>query len=412
MFFSDITTARKKITPYIKKTELLYANRLSEQVLTDVYLKLENLQFSGSFKVRGALHKLLTLTDEQRQCGVIAASAGNHAQGVAIGAKQLGIQAKIVMPKTAPLAKVNATKRFGAEVILAGDFYDEAYAHACELQKQTGMTFIHPFDDEAVIAGQGTIGLEMYEAQPDLEIVFIPIGGGGLAAGVGYALKTLNPNIRIIGVQSAHANSMQYSLQHGCVERICVARTIADGIAVATPGQHTFPLCQNYVDQVVTVTETQMAVAMLDLLENCNLLCEGAGAASVAAIQNYPELIEGKKVGAILSGGNIDINTFESVINTGLKALGRRSEIKLSLTDHPGELARLLDLIAEQEANILHIRQSRDRDNLTLYQMGVTLVFETLDQSHKERVLYALEQAGYLLCTLPTDAKLSLPSSY
>lgn len=398
MFFADITTARQKITPYIKKTELLYANRLSEQLGTEIYLKLENLQFSGSFKVRGALYKLLSLTDAQRQCGVIAASAGNHAQGVAIGAKQLGIKATIVMPKTAPLAKINATKRFGAEVILAGDFYDDAYAHACELQKATGMTFIHPFDDEAVIAGQGTIGLEMYEAQADLDVVFIPIGGGGLAAGVGCALKTLNPVIQIIGVQAAHANSMQHSLAHGCVERICVSRTIADGIAVAVPGEHTFPLCQHYVDQVVTVTETQMAVAMLDLLETCNLLCEGAGAASVAAIQNYPELIAGKKVGAILSGGNIDINMFESVINSGLKALGRRTEIKLSLTDHPGELSHLLALIAEQEANILHIRQSRDRDNLTLYQMGVTLVFETLDLAHKQRVLAALEAAGYLPC--------------
>lgn len=398
LLFSDIVHARKQIAPHVKKTELLYANRLSEQVGTDVFLKLENLQYSGSFKIRGALHKLLSLTPVQRNNGVIAASAGNHAQGVAIGAKKLGIEAKIVMPKTAPLAKIQATRRLGAEVILAGDFYDEAYAHARDLQLETGMEFIHPFDDLSVIAGQGTIGLEIFEDANDLDIVFIPIGGGGLAAGVSLALKTLNPDIQIIGVQAQHASSMQHAFAHGCVESICVTRTIADGIAVATPGDMTYALCQQSVDQIVTVSETQLAVAMLELLENCNLLCEGAGAASVAAIQNYPELIAGKKVGAILSGGNIDMNTFESVMNSGLKALGRRSELKLTLTDRPGELAQLLSLLASQQVNVLSIRQGRARDNLSLYQMGVTLIIETFDSEHKQKVFDSLQTAGYLHC--------------
>ncbi|MGL4953149.1 MAG: threonine ammonia-lyase [Culicoidibacterales bacterium] len=398
LIFSDIIKAQKQIEPYIKKTELLYANHLSEQVGTDIYLKLENLQFSGSFKIRGAINKLLTLTPEERTHGVIASSAGNHAQGVAIGAQKLGLHAKIVMPKTAPLAKIHATKHLGAEVILAGDFYDEAYAHARTIQAETGMEFIHPFDDLAVMAGQGTIGLEMYAEQAALEIVFLPIGGGGLAAGVACALKTLNPEIKIIGVQASHASSMQHAFTHGCVESICVERTIADGIAVATPGSQTFPICQQYIDKIVTVSEQQMAVAMVDLLEKCNLLCEGAGAASVAAIQNYPELIQGKKVGAILSGGNIDMNTFESVIQAGLKALGRRSELKLTITDRPGELAHLLALLANEQANILSIRQGRGRDNLSLYQMGVTIMIETFNHEHKKQVFTALQTAGYLHC--------------
>lgn len=396
LHFVDITQAKENITPYIKETELLYANRFSEQLGTDIYLKLENLQFSGSFKIRGAINKLLSLSDEERRHGVIASSAGNHAQGVAIGAKKLGLQAKIVMPKTAPLAKIQATKRLGAEVILTGDFYDDAYAHAKSLQIETGMEFIHPFDDIAIMAGQGTIGLEMYTSQPDLEVVFLPIGGGGLAAGVACALKTLNPNIQIIGVQADHASSMVRSFENGCVESICVQRTIADGIAVATPGTHTFSVCRQYIDTIVTVSEQQMAVAMIGLLEDCNLLCEGAGAASVAAIQNYPELIQGKKVGAILSGGNIDINTFESVIQSGLKALGRRSELKVTVTDHPGELAQLLSLLSSYHVNILNIRQGRGRDNLSLYQMGVTIMIETFDHNHKKQVYEALTAAGYL----------------
>ena len=391
----QIKQARKDLEPVIKKTDLTYDHDLSDETESEVYLKLENLQLSGSFKIRGAYNKMLHLTDEEKKRGVIASSAGNHAQGVAISAKRLGIKSTIVMPKNAPFAKVSATRRHGAEVVLAGEIYDEAYQRACEIKEVTHSTFVHPFNDPYVIAGQGTLGLELLESQPDLDMIFVPIGGGGIAAGVALAAKSIKPNIKIIGVQSHNAPSMQTALQSNKVEKIKVTKTIADGIAVALPGSETYPLIKQYVDEVVTVTDTQISQAILFLLENSNLVCEGAGAVSVAAILAHKDKVKGKKVAAVLSGGNIDTNLIESIINHAMMSLGRRTEVKVSIDDRPGELASFLETVSNELANIVSIRQSRYRQGLSVYALGVTAVIETIDESHKTRVIQKLKTLGY-----------------
>ena len=326
--FEMICKAQKNLTGIIKETDLLFAEKLSEVTGVELYLKLENLEKSGSFKIRGAYNKMLHLTEAEKVCGVVASSAGNHAQGVAISATRLGIKSTIVMPKNAPFAKISATKSHGATVILEGGIYDEAYAKATEIKEETGAIFVHPFNDPYVIAGQGTIGLEMLEAQPDLEAIFVPIGGGGIAAGVALAVKKIKPEIKVIGVQSENAPSMYEAINSNKIETITVTRTIADGIAVARPGDLTFPIIQQYVDEIVTVSEAQVADAFLFLLEKCNLVCEGAGVVSVAALIANAKNFKNQKVGAVLSGGNIDINLIESVINHALVAAGRRTQIK------------------------------------------------------------------------------------
>ena len=393
--FEMIEQAEQNLKPIIKQTDLHYANHLSEETKGEVYLKLENLQLSGSFKIRGAYNKMLHLTDAEKQQGVVASSAGNHAQGVAISATKLGIKSTIVMPKNAPFAKVNATRKYGAEVVLEGEIYDEAYQKAMHIKELTNATFVHPFNDPYVIAGQGTIGIEMLQKQPDLDIVFVPIGGGGIAAGVALAVKTLNPSVKVIGVQSENAPSMYEALKCDRVEKINVKKTIADGIAVACPGTDTYPLIKQYVDEIITVTDTQISQAILFLLETCNLVCEGAGAVTVAAILATKEKLENKKVAAILSGGNIDTNLIESIINHAMMSSGRRTEIKLSIEDRPGELTKFLDTIANEFANIVSIRQSRYRQGLSMYALGVTAVVETIDAAHKQRVMQKLEANGY-----------------
>ncbi len=393
--FEMIKKAQTNLKPIIKETDLLYANHLSDETKGDVYLKLENLQLSGSFKIRGAYNRMLHLTDEEKRHGVVASSAGNHAQGVAISATKLGIKSTIVMPKTAPFAKVNATRKYGAEVVLEGEIYDEAYQKAMAIKGITKATFVHPFNDPHVIAGQGTIGLELLENQPDLDIVFVPIGGGGIAAGVALAIKTINPHIKVIGVQSTNAPSMYEAIKQDKIETATIKKTIADGIAVACPGSETFPLIKQYVDEIITVTDTQISCAILFLLENCNLVCEGAGAVTVAAILATKQKLENKKVAAILSGGNIDTNLIESIINHAMMSLGRRTEIKLSIDDRPGELTKLLDTLANEFVNIVSIRQSRYRQNLSIYALGVTVVIETIDDVHKQRVMQKLAAQGY-----------------
>lgn len=393
--FEMIKEAAQNLKGVIKETDFCFAESLSERSGAEVYLKLENLQQSGSFKIRGAYNKMLHLSDEEKQCGVVASSAGNHAQGVAISATKLGIKSTIVMPRSAPFAKIFATRNYGGEVVLEGEIYDEAYQKALEIKEATGATFVHPFNDPYVIAGQGTIGLEMIEEQPDLDVVLVPIGGGGIAAGIAMAIKTLNPNTKVIGVQTENAPSMYQSIKDGKIGTVKVTKSIADGIAVATPGDVTFPLIQQYVDEVITVSETQISQAFLLLLENCNLVCEGAGAVCVAAILSNQLDLKGKKVGAVLSGGNIDTNLIESIINHAMMSLGRRTKIQVSITDRPGELNAFLDTIAEELGNLIMIRQNRYREGLSMYQLGVTVVIETLDAAHKERVIQKLIESGY-----------------
>ena len=391
--FEMIKEAAQNLKGVIKETDFCFAESLSERSGAEVYLKLENLQQSGSFKIRGAYNKMLHLSDEEKQCGVVASSAGNHAQGVAISATKLGIKSTIVMPRSAPFAKIFATRNYGGEVVLEGEIYDEAYQKALEIKEATGATFVHPFNDPYVIAGQGTIGLEMIEEQ--LDVVLVPIGGGGIAAGIAMAIKTLNPNTKVIGVQTENAPSMYQSIKDGKIGTVKVTKSIADGIAVATPGDVTFPLIQQYVDEVITVSETQISQAFLLLLENCNLVCEGAGAVCVAAILSNQLDLKGKKVGAVLSGGNIDTNLIESIINHAMMSLGRRTKIQVSIADRPGELNAFLDTIAEELGNLIMIRQNRYREGLSMYQLGVTVVIETLDAAHKERVIQKLIESGY-----------------
>ena len=393
--FEMIQEAQLNLKGIIKETDLLFAEKLSEDTGVDLYLKLENLQKSGSFKIRGAYNKMLHLTEEEKACGVVASSAGNHAQGVAISATSLGINATIVMPKNAPFAKISATKQYGAEIILEGNIYDEAYAKASTIQKETGAVFVHPFNDPYVIAGQGTIAIEMLEANPDLEVIIVPIGGGGIAAGIALAAKTIKPEIKVIGVQSENAPSMYEAIQTSKIETIQVTRTIADGIAVARPGDLTFPMIQQYVDEIITVSDSELSEAFLFLLENCNLVCEGAGVVSVAALINHAEKFKGMTVGAVLSGGNIDINLIESVINHALVAAGRRSQIKTVISHQPGELTRLLACISDMGGNVLSIYQNRNRKGISMYQMGVTVVIETIDAEHKAEIFDKLTQYGY-----------------
>lgn len=393
--FEMIKEARENLKGIIKETDLLYAESLSTKMDVDIYLKLENLQKSGSFKIRGAYNKISHLTDDEKAYGVVASSAGNHAQGVAISATRLHIKSTIVMPKNAPFAKISATKNQGAEVILEGNIYDEAFALATAIQKETGATFVHPFNDPYVIAGQGTIALEMLEAQPDLDVIFVPIGGGGIAAGISLAAKTIKPGIKIIGVQSENAPSMYEAVNTNKIETVPVTRTIADGIAVARPGDLTFPIIQAYVDEIVTVSEAQVSEAFLFLLESCNLVCEGAGVVSVAALIANIERFKGQKVSAVLSGGNIDINLIESVINHALVTAGRRTQIKTVISHQPGELTRLLACISDQGGNVLSIYQNRNRKGLSMYQMGVTVVMETIDAAHKAEIFGKLTDDGY-----------------
>ena len=393
--FQMILEAAKHLKGVIKETDFCYSETLSELTEGDVYLKLENLQQSGSFKIRGAYNKMIHLSDEEKNGGVVASSAGNHAQGVAISASKLGIKSTIVMPKSAPFAKIYATRKYGGEVVLHGEVYDEAYQKAIEIQKATGATFVHPFNDPYVIAGQGTIGVEIMAEQPDLDVILVPIGGGGIAAGVALAAKTINPNVKVIGVQTKNAPSMYESLRCGHVEVMPVNKTIADGIAVGEPGDLTFSIIKEYVDEIITVSETEISQAVLLLLENCNLVCEGAGAVSVAAIMSKKLDLKDKKVGAILSGGNIDINMIESIINHAMITTGRRTEIKVMVNHKPGELSAFLETIAKELGNILIIHQSRSREGLSMYHLEVTVVVETLDAHHKQRLIKKLIESGY-----------------
>jgi len=394
---ADIWEAYKLLKPRLHHTPLTPSRTLRDLTGADIYLKAENMQRSGSFKVRGASFKLSRLSEQEYRRGVIAASAGNHAQGVAIAAAQHNISCTIVMPETAPLAKVMATQGYGAEVILHGFTYDDAYQHCLELQEELGTTFIHAFDDPDVIAGQGTLGLEMLSDLPDADALVVPIGGGGLIAGITIAARALRPNIKIIGVQAAGAASSRTSLDAGELRELPSIATIADGIAVKQPGALTFPIIQHLVDDVVLVNDEAIIGAVLLLMERSKMLVEGAGAAGVAALLSGAVNLQGMKVLVPLTGGNIDINLVGRFIEHGLATAGRYFVIHTRLTDRPGELMRLLTIIAEMRINVIDVRHQRISSRLPIMQREETLTLETRDRAQCDQLLQRLRAAGYVV---------------
>ena len=349
--------ARFVLSKVIRKTELVHTPRINPE--SDVYLKPECLQKTGSFKIRGAYYKISQLTDEEKEKGVIACSAGNHAQGVALGATAMGVKSLICLPEGAPISKVEATKRLGAEVCLVPGVYDDAYQKALELKDEHGYTFVHPFDDENVIAGQGTIGLEILDQLPDVEAVVVPVGGGGLISGVAFAIKSLNPHVKIYGVQAEGAASMVQSLHDHKQEKLPSVATVADGIAVKEPGKITFETCSNYVDEIVTVSEDEICAAILKLIESEKMVAEGAGAASVAAVMYNKVPVKGKKTICVVSGGNIDVTILNRVITRGLAKSGRLCTIEMELDDKPGELVEVCSVIAGLGGNITGVHHDR-----------------------------------------------------
>jgi threonine dehydratase len=393
---SDIVQAKRRVSPIINSTPFAKALILSDIVGADVYLKKENLQLTGAYKIRGAYNKIASLSDEERARGVIAASAGNHAQGVAYSAKLFGIRAVIVMPEATPLLKVTGTKELGAEVILHGDNYDEAFAHAQKVASEEGMSFIHPFEDDAVIAGQGTIALEMLDSVNDLDIVVVPIGGGGLISGVGSAIKQLDPKIKVIGVTAKGAPAMFESFQAKCVINSKSVRSIADGIAVRDTSEKNLKYILECVDEIVQVDDEEIATAILFLLERQKLVVEGGGAAGVAAIMhkkfNYGP---NSKIGTILSGGNIDVQTLSVIIEKGLIKSARKMIITVTLVDKPGALMRLTDILRDANANIIKIDYDRTSTTLSYGDANITITLETKGKEHQEEVRQKLTKGGY-----------------
>lgn len=374
-------------------TELVAAPKLVPGC--ELYLKPENLQVTGSFKVRGAYYKMSQLSQEEKDAGVIACSAGNHAQGVALAAKANGIQATICIPAGAPISKVEATKSYGAEVVLVKGVYDDAYARAVEIQKETGKTFIHPYDDEDVIAGQGTIGLEIMTDLADVDAVVVPIGGGGLVSGVAFAVKSLNPRVKVYGVQAAGAPSMYNSMREHEQLTLDSVSTFADGIAVKHPGDLTYQLCEKYVDEVVTVTDDEIATAILALIEQQKMVSEGAGAVAVAACMFGKIDTKGKKVVCVVSGGNIDVNILSRVISRGLLMEGRLLDVTIALADKPGELTHVSDIIASTGANIISVRHTRSDIDMDINSCFLSLQMETRNNAHADEVKQLLAQSGY-----------------
>lgn len=377
----------------IRRTDLIYAPQINPE--SQIYLKPENLQYTGSFKLRGACYKIACLTEEEKQKGVIACSAGNHAQGVALGATKNGIDSLICLPAGAPISKVEATKRYGAKVCLVPGVYDDAYQKALELKEEKGYTFIHPFDDECVIAGQGTIGLELLNQLPDVEAVIVPIGGGGLISGVAYALKSLKPDVKVYGVQAQGAASMLRSIEKAHRECLPSVSTVADGIAVKEPGEHTFEICSKYVDGIVTVTEDEICAAILALMEQQKLIAEGAGAVAVAAAMFNKVPVVGKKTICVVSGGNIDVTILSRVINRGLDMSGRTYTVTLDLHDKPGELKGVAEIIANLGGNIISVLHERNNNTSNVTACFLRLVMETRNAEHIALIRGALEQAGY-----------------
>ncbi len=379
----------------VRRTDLIKAPKLNPD--GEIYLKTENLQITGSFKVRGAYYKISQLSAEEKAKGVIACSAGNHAQGVALAAAANGIKSLICLPDGAPISKVEATKSYGADVCLVEGVYDDAYNKALQLKEEKGYTFIHPFDDENVIAGQGTIGLELLDQLPDVDAVIVPVGGGGLISGVAFAMKTLKPDIKVYGVQAEGAPSMVQSLNNGKIECLDSVSTIADGIKVKEPGVNTFEYCQKYVDKIVTVSDDEVSSAILALIEQQKLIAEGAGAVAVAAVMFNKVPVKGKKVVCLVSGGNIDVNILSKVIKRGLLKSGRTDSVTIELVDKPGQLLKVSQLIAELGGNVISIHHERASENTDINGCFLKIVLETRNFEHKMEIRNALTKAGLKL---------------
>ncbi|MGM9997712.1 threonine ammonia-lyase [Campylobacter lanienae] len=393
---NKIIQAKRNIDGFVAKTPFGFAPKLSKIADAQIYLKKENLQITGAYKVRGAFNKIANLDEDAKKSGVVAASAGNHAQGVAISAKHFGVRAIIIMPEAAPLSKVAGTKALGAEVILKGDNFDEAYAYALEYAKENNMSFIHPFDDELVQAGQGTIALEMLDEVSDLDYIVVPVGGGGLISGVASCAKQINPNIKIIGVSAKGAPAMFESFKDRCQHNSKSVRTIADGIAVRDASKITLAHILESVDDMVQVDDEEIANAILYLLEQQKIMVEGAGAVSVAAIlESKFEFKKGSKIGAILSGGNIDVQTLSVIIEKGLLKSYRKMIINVTLIDKPGALMALGDVLRIAGANIVKIDYDRFSTKLSYGDAKITITLETKGKEHQDRVQKALKDAGY-----------------
>lgn len=389
--------AKRVLSQVVRETDMIRARNICPS--SEVYLKTENLQVTGSFKVRGSYFKISQLSEEEKKNGVIACSAGNHAQGVALAATKNGIKSLICLPDGAPISKVEATKRYGADVCLVKGVYDDAYKKAIELQKEKGYTFIHPFNDPDVIAGQGTIGLEILEQLPDADAVVVPIGGGGLIAGVAFTIKQINPNCKVYGVQAAGAPSMKNAIDDGEIETLEKVQTIADGIAVKTPGDLTYEMVHKYVDGIVTVSDDEIALAILTLMEQQKLVAEGAGAVPVAAVMNgkIPD-INGKKVCCLVSGGNIDVTILSRVIERGLKMGGRTANITIALSDRPGQLAGVSEVIASHGANVVSVNYDSTDLDMNITDCYLKIGVETRDYQHIIQIKTALREAGFEVC--------------
>lgn len=386
--------AKRVLSEVVRETDMILSKNLCPN--SNIYLKTENLQVTGSFKVRGSYFKISQLSDEEKAKGVIACSAGNHAQGVALAATKNGIKSLICLPDGAPISKVEATKRYGAEVCMVKGVYDDAYNKALDLKEEKGYSFIHPFDDPDVIAGQGTIGLEILDQLPDADAVVVPIGGGGLIAGVAYTIKQINPNCKVYGVQACGAPSMEQSVNDGKIETLEKVQTIADGIAVKTPGNLTFDLVSKYVDGIYTVSDDEIALAILTLMEQEKLIAEGAGAVPVAAVMNgkIPD-IDGKKVCCLVSGGNIDVTILSRVIERGLKMGGRTANITIALSDKPGQLMGVSQIIAQLGANVVSVNYDSTDLDMNITDCYLNIGVETRDYQHIAQVKQALKDAGF-----------------
>lgn len=388
--FEEATEIVQKVT---SETKLIYSEFLSNQTGNKVYLKPENMQLTGAYKLRGAYYKISTLTPEEREKGLITASAGNHAQGVAYAAKKYGVKAVIVMPTTTPLMKVNRTKSYGAEAILKGDVYDEACEYAYQLAEEKGYTFIHPFDDLAVATGQGTIAMEIFKELPLVDIILVPIGGGGLATGVSTLAKLLNPKIKVIGVEPAGANCMQESLKAGEVVTLPGVNTIADGTAVKTPGKNIFPYIKENIDDIITVPDEELVVAFLDIVENHKMVVENSGLLTVAALRHLD--VKNKRVVSILSGGNMDIITMSSVVQQGLIMRDRIFTVSVLLPDKPGELSKVSDVIAKVNGNVIKLEHNQFVSINRNAAVELRITLETFGTEHKHQIINALEENGY-----------------
>ena len=391
----NVYRASNALKGVIRKTDVIYAPKLCKGC--DLYLKTENLQVTGSFKVRGAYYKMTRLSDEEKARGVIACSAGNHAQGVALAAKKNGIKSVICLPDGAPISKVEATKGYGAEVCLVEGVYDDAYNKALQLRDEKGYTFIHPFNDEDVIAGQGTIGLELFDQLPDLDAVLVPIGGGGLISGIAYTIKTINPKVKVYGVQATGAPSMKNSVTNGKIEELGSVATIADGIAVKKPGDLTYELCKNYVDEIVTVTDDEISAAILALMEQHKLVTEGAGAVAVAAAMFKKVDLQGKKAVCVLSGGNIDVTILSRVIKRGLLMSGRNCQLMIELVDKPGQLKNVSRIIGDLGGNVTSVHHERANEGSDVNGCYLRIILETRNFEHIAQIKKALTEFGFKL---------------